>query len=64
MVNLVLLAFVSNSQNLLIERIIANNEGLHIGGYGQIDMNLPISDGNVHNNVQVRCAQISYFSRV
>ena len=52
MVNLVLLAFVSNSQNTA-ERIIANNEGLHIGGYGQIDMNLPISDGNVHNNAKL-----------
>ena len=51
MMNLVLLAFVSNSQNTA-ERIIANNEGLHIGGYGQIDMNLPISDGNIHNNAK------------
>ena len=31
------------------ERIIANNEGLHIGGYGQIDMNLQ-SDDNIHYN--------------
>ena len=31
------------------ERIIANNEGLHIGGYGQIDMNLQ-SEDNTHYN--------------
>ena len=32
------------------EKIIANNEGLHIGGYGQIDFNLPTRDGTIHKN--------------
>ena len=32
------------------EKIIAGNEGLHIGGYGQIDFNLNERDGTIHNN--------------
>ena len=32
------------------EKIIAGNEGLHIGGYGQIDFNLPSRDGTIHKN--------------
>ena len=32
------------------EKIIASNEGLHIGGYGQIDFNLPSRDGTIHKN--------------
>ena len=51
-INLVLMVLVSSSQNSA-ERIIANNEGLHIGGYVQIDMNLPVSDDNIHNNAKL-----------
>ena len=51
-INLVLMVLVSSSQNTA-ERIIANNEGLHIGGYVQIDMNLPVSDDNIHNNAKL-----------
>jgi len=51
-INLVLMVLVSSSQNTS-ERIIANNEGLHIGGYVQIDMNLPVSDDNIHNNAKL-----------
>ena len=32
------------------ENIIAGKEGLHIGGYAQIDFNLPIRDGTIHKN--------------
>lgn len=32
------------------EKIIAGNEGLYIGGYGQIDFNLPSRDGTIHKN--------------
>jgi hypothetical protein len=32
------------------EKIIGSNEGLHIGGYGQIDFNLPTRDGSIHRN--------------
>lgn len=34
------------------QRIIANNEGLHIGGYGQIDMNLQ-SEDDIHHNAKL-----------
>ena len=51
-INLVSMVLVSSSQNTS-ERIIANNEGLHIGGYVQIDMNLPVSDDNIHNNAKL-----------
>ena len=42
---------VASAQNTA-ERIIANNEGLHIGGYGQIDMNLQSAD-NTHYNAKL-----------
>lgn len=42
----------ANAQNSA-ESIIANNEGLHIGGYGQVDMNLPMSDDNTHHNAKL-----------
>ena len=32
------------------KKIIGSNEGLHIGGYGQIDFNLPTRDGSIHRN--------------
>ena len=32
------------------EKIVAGNEGLHIGGYGQIDFNLPTRDGTTYKN--------------
>ena len=32
------------------EKIIASNEGLHIGGYGQVDFNLPSRDGTIYKN--------------
>ena len=51
-VSLVLLALVVKSQNTS-ERIIANNKGLYIGGYGQIDMNMPLSDNNIYNNAKL-----------
>ena len=35
------------------ERMIANNKGLHIGAYGQIDMNMPIGDDNIHYNASL-----------
>jgi len=38
-----------NAQNSA-EKIIAGNPGLHIGGYGQIDFNLPARDGSIHKN--------------
>lgn len=47
----VLTGFMATAQNTA-ERIIANNEGLHIGGYGQIDMNLPMAD-NTHYNAKL-----------
>ena len=33
-----------------VEKIIADNEGLYIGGYGQIDFHLPSRDGTIHKN--------------
>ncbi|MEE2700445.1 MAG: porin [Bacteroidota bacterium] len=48
-VSVIFLALGLSAQNTA-DRIIANNKGLHIGGYGQIDMNLPLSDENVHYN--------------
>lgn len=48
-VSVALLTLAASAQNTA-ESIIANKEGLHIGGYGQIDMNLPLSDENVHYN--------------
>lgn len=48
----ILTALVATAQNTA-ERIIANNEGLHIGGYGQIDMNLLMSDENTHYNAKL-----------
>jgi len=38
-----------NAQNS-VEKIIAGNPGLHIGGYGQIDFNLNDRVGTIHNN--------------
>ena len=38
-----------NAQNTA-EMILSKNQGLYIGGYGQIDMNLPISNEDVHYN--------------
>ena len=38
-----------NAQNSA-EKIVAGNEGLHIGGYGQIDFNLPTRDGTTYKN--------------
>jgi len=32
------------------EKIIAGNEGLHIGGYGQVDFNLLAREGTIHKN--------------
>ncbi|MBC8266388.1 MAG: hypothetical protein H8E84_05420 [Flavobacteriales bacterium] len=32
------------------EKIIAGNQGLYIGGYGQIDFNLPTRDGAIYKN--------------
>jgi len=48
-VSVALLTIGTNAQNSA-ERILANNEGLHIGGYAQVDMNLPLSDENIHYN--------------
>ena len=39
----------TNAQNSA-EKIIAGNQGLHIGGYGQIDFNLPTRDGTMYKN--------------
>lgn len=47
------LTAVSLSAQNTAERIIANNEGLHIGGYGQIDMKMPMSDDNTHHNAKL-----------
>jgi hypothetical protein len=38
-----------NAQNSA-EKIIAGNPGLHIGGYAQVDFNLPARDGTIHKN--------------
>ena len=38
-----------NAQNSA-DKIIAGNPGLHIGGYGQVDFNLPSRDGAVYKN--------------
>jgi len=38
-----------NAQNRA-EKIIAGNLGLHIGGYGQVDFNLPSRDGTIYKN--------------
>ena len=38
-----------NAQNSA-EKIIAGNPGLHIGGYGQVDFNLPSRDGTIYKN--------------
>ena len=48
-VSVALLTIGASAQNTA-ERILANNEGLHIGGYAQVDMNMPLSDENVHYN--------------
>ena len=48
-VSVALMTIGANAQNTA-ERILANNEGLHIGGYAQVDMNMPLSDENVHYN--------------
>lgn len=47
--SIILFTFSLKSQNSS-ERIIAGNEGLHIGGYGQIDFNLKQRDGSIHEN--------------
>ena len=39
---------VSQSQNTA-EKIIGSNQGLHIGGYGQVDYNRVINDELNHN---------------
>ena len=39
---------VSQSQNT-VEKIIGSNQGLHIGGYGQVDYNRVINDKLNHN---------------
>ena len=39
----------ANAQNS-VEKIIAGNPGLHIGGYGQVDFNLPSRDGTIYKN--------------
>jgi len=55
MKKIILLAFLFvlelqvNAQNTS-EKIIGSNEGLHIGGYAQIDFNLPTRDGSIHRN--------------
>ena len=46
---LLCLSFLSVSSQNTSQRIIANNEGLYIGGYGQIDMNLKSEEGIHHN---------------
>ena len=46
---LLLIITVVSAQNSA-EKIIGSNEGLHIGGYGQIDFNLPTRDGSIHRN--------------
>ena len=38
-----------NAQNSA-EKIIAGNPGLYIGGYGQVDFNLPSRDGKIYKN--------------
>ena len=48
-VSVALLSIGASAQNTA-ERILANNEGLHIGGYAQVDMNFKLSDENVHYN--------------
>ena len=51
-----IIAVVSAQDRALIpspiwtKKIIGSNEGLHIGGYGQIDFNLPTRDGSIHRN--------------
>ena len=45
---LLLMITVSKSQNTA-EKIIGSNQGLHIGGYGQIDYNRVINDELNHN---------------
>ena len=35
------------------ETIINSGTGLHLGGYGQIDMNRVSSDDNVHHNAKL-----------
>lgn len=49
MIMLVALFSNVNAQNSA-EKIIAGSEGLQIGGYGQIDFNLPTRDGTIHKN--------------
>ena len=51
---IVLLMLISLGTNIKAqnsaEKIVAGNEGLHIGGYGQIDFNLPTRDGTTYKN--------------
>ena len=49
MVMFIALSISLQSQNSS-ENIIAGNHGLHIGGYGQVDFNLPLRDGTIHQN--------------
>ena len=50
--NLVLFLASASSQNTS-EVIIGGKEGLHIGGYGQIDYNKEISDNNINYNAKL-----------
>ena len=50
--NMAIMFFVlsyTNAQNSA-KKMIEGNEGLQIGGYGQIDFNLPSGDGAIHKN--------------
>ena len=42
-------SIIADAQNSA-QKIIGSNEGLHIGGYAQIDFNLPTRDGSIHRN--------------
>ena len=49
LIMLLYISFLSVSSQNTSQRIIANNEGLYIGSYGQIDMNLKSEEGIHHN---------------
>jgi len=49
-ITLIIVLSISLKAQSSAEKIIAGNEGLHIGGYGQIDFNLQSRDGTIHEN--------------
>ena len=53
---------ISNAQNT-VQKIIGSNQGLHIGGYGQIDYNKQINNDlnhNANNWIRIEISERNY----